>query len=319
MKNQSFKEYLDNKNCFKLICGAGNQNYKEIERLCAIYSIAGIRFFDVNASIEAVRAAKNGIKFSGKEKECFICVSVGTKDDCHLSKYRINGEQCVKCGFCKEKCLEKAIIYKENRYYIDENKCIGCGRCLNGCVNNAIEAYFEDSSLEKILPEIIKEGVDCIEYHTDSCDEEEVLKGWKTITKLYKGALSVCVGRKKIGNETIITRLKKMRETSPSVFIVQADGEPMSGGKNDYRATLQAVAMADFIEKADITPYIFVSGGTNSKTKELINLFGINIAGIAIGSYARKIVKEYVEIPNFLQDKNMFEKAVCEIKKILKF
>ena len=34
-----------------------------------------------------------------------------------------------------------------------------------------------------------------------------------------------------------------------------------------------------------------MSGGTNSKTSELAHLCGVDFCGVAIGSYARKIIK----------------------------
>ena len=62
--------------------------------------------------------------------------------------------------------------------------------------------------------------------------------------------------------------IKMLKNSCNNIFMVQADGAPMSGGSDDYRTTLQAVAMADIVDKANITPYIFISGGTNSKTKK---------------------------------------------------
>ena len=87
-------------------------------------------------------------------------------------------------------------------------------------------------------------------------------------------------------------KILKIRKEKPT--IVQADGSPMSGGIDDYNSTLQAVACADIIKKAKLPVYILVSGGTNSKTKELANLCNVKIDGVAVGSYARKIVKEYL-------------------------
>ncbi len=309
-KSEDFKRYLENKNCFKLICGAGNQNYEEITKLCALYAKAGCRFFDLNASVEAIKAAKKGIKSAGMEDECFICVSIGTKNDPHLSKFKINSAKCISCGNCESVCIQKAINKKASSYIIDENKCIGCAKCLSDCQNSAIERYSKEVLFSEILPQIIEEGVDCIEYHIITEDEDEVMSGWKIITEYYQGFLSVCLDRSKIGDEYIKQRLQKLKNTCDNPFMVQADGAPMSGGSDDFRTTLQAVAMADIVEKSKITPYIFVSGGTNSKTAEMIKLNNIDTTGIAVGSFARKIVKEYVEREDFLENKAVFAEAL---------
>ena len=302
---QSFKKYLDERNCFKLICGAGNKNLQEITEICQIYASAGCRFFDINASIEAIKSAKEGIKKAGKAYTCFICVSIGTKNDPHIKKYKRNMQKCKNCEACKKICLNNAID--------KEDYCIGCGKCKQVCPNDAIEEYSRQISFKETLPQIIKEGIDCIEYHIISQDEEEILKGWKEITEIYKGPISVCIDRSKLGNEKVIELLKTLKNKCNNLFIIQADGAPMSGGEDNYRTTLQAVATAELIEEAQITPYIFVSGGTNSKTKELINLFDINIAGIAIGSYARKIISNQEN--NELTKKILIAKNLIETSK----
>lgn len=310
MHNDKLQKYLDSKKCFVLICGAGNKNYDEITKLCALYAAAGCRFFDINASVEAIRAAKKGFKFVNKEHECFICVSVGTKDDPHLSKCKINTEKCVSCGSCAGICLQKAINQSGKAYNIDENKCIGCGKCINVCPAGSITRYSKGISFSEILPPLIQEGIDCIEYHIITDNEEEVMQGWAEIVKQFDGLLSVCLDRSKWGNEKLAERLKIMKKHCNNIFMVQADGSPMSGGNDDYRTTLQAVATADIVEKADITPYIIMSGGTNSKTMELANLCKLGVSGVAVGSYARKIVKDYLEKDDFLSNKEIFIKAL---------
>ncbi len=314
-----FKKYLDSKKCFKLICGAGNEDYEDIKKLCALYASAGCRFFDLNASVEAIRAAKEGIKFAGKNNECFICVSVGTKNDPHISKCRINPENCILCGECEAVCIQNAIHNNKNSYNITSNKCIGCGKCIEICQNNAIDRYSKYKTISDILPPLVEEGIDCIEFHTITDDEYEVMNGIKEITDIYKGPVSISINRSKIGNDILLERLHLIKSYINDLFLVQADGNPMSGGCDDYRTTLQAVAMADIIEKSGITPYVIVSGGTNSKTYELLNMCNINICGIAVGSYARKIVKKCTDNVNFWTDNNLFNSALKIAKSLIKY
>lgn len=279
-----FKDFLDKKNCFKLILGASNKDIEQIEKLCSIYYEAGCRFFDVSASVEAVKSAKKAGKGS------YICVSVGGKNDPHISKCYINEKKCTKCGKCKSVCLQEAIY--------DKSRCIGCAKCLEVCKSKAIKQVFEYKPMEDIISPLINLGIDCIEFHISDASKK-TLDDFKTITSLFKGAISVCLSRKKLSDEKIIKLLKKMKKMTSNLFMVQADGNPMSGGKDDYRTTLQAVALAAMIEKENITPYIFVSGGTNSKTAKLIKKLGIDVAGIAMGSFARKEYKKAHELVNY--------------------
>ena len=103
----------------------------------------------------------------------------------------------------------------------------------------------------------------------------------------------------------------------PYSTIVQADGFPMSGGKDDYKTTLQAVATAEIVQNAKLPVYIMLSGGTNSKTAELAKMCSINYNGIAVGSFARKIVRQYIEREDFLRNKYAFDDAVNIAKNLI--
>lgn len=101
-------------------------------------------------------------------------------------------------------------------------------------------------------------------------DEKEVYDKWDEINQIYDGFLSICIDRSKLGNEGMLNRVKRMiKDRAPYTTIVQADGRLMSGGADDYKTTLQAVAMAEIFQNADLPVYILLSGGTNSKTSEL--------------------------------------------------
>ena len=136
-----FKNFLDNKNCLKIICGAGNKDLKEITNICALYASAGCRFFDLNASVEAIKAAKAGIQYANKLNDCFLCVSVGTKDDPHFLKCSINKDKCTDCGNCASNCIQNAITKVGNRYSVNKDKCIGCGKCENLCPVGDIQCH----------------------------------------------------------------------------------------------------------------------------------------------------------------------------------
>ena len=295
------QDLLKKRQCFKLVCGAGNENIDEIEKLVYLYSKAGCNIFDVSANIDVIKAAKRGIARSEMKNGRFLCVSVGIKGDTHLSKAYINPDKCKRCMKCFSVCEQRAI----KSCIVDETKCIGCQRCYRICAYNALEMKFNQTKLEEILPDIISEGIDCIELHAISENEDEVLNQWKYLNENFNGILSFCTDRSKLSNEDLINRLKKIleiRRGKPT--IIQADGSPMSGGVDDYNSTLQAVACADIIRKANIDAYVLISGGTNSKSTEFANLCGVDINGVAIGTYARKIVKDY------LCDKMSLEEAL---------
>ena len=304
------KELLESKNCFKLVCGAGNEDAKEVEKLVKLYSTAGCKFFDLSANPEIVDAAKRGLE----DREGYFCISVGIQGDPHIQKAQINYEKCAGCHQCEEICPQKAIYYCK----VKSARCIGCGKCYSVCKHNAISFISENKDLNEVLPPLIKKGIDCIELHAMNDNEEETLEKWNIINSNYDGLLSICTSRGHLSDEKMISLIKKLISNRKDyTTIVQADGFPMSGGIDDYKTTLQAVATAEIVQNAKLPVYALLSGGTNSKTAELAKLCGINYNGIAIGTFARKIVSKYIERDDFLTNKSVFDEALKIAKNLV--
>lgn len=307
--NNSLLEYLKQNKVFKLVCGAGNEDEEEVEKLVELYSVAGCNIFDVSANLDVVKAAKRGLIKSGITENRFICVSVGINGDPHLSKATIDLNKCKGCLKCFSICPQSAI---STSCLVDNSRCIGCAKCQKNCIADAIKMQNFPTDLNKVLPKIIAEGIDCLEFHAITDNEEEVDNKWNLLNSLYDGVLSICVDRAKLSNEALVKRLNRMLALREDyTTIIQADGAPMSGGKDDFRTTLQAVATAELLQKENLPVFTILSGGTNSKTAQLAKLCDIEITGVAIGSYARYIVKDY------LCDKISFDEAVKIVKDLV--
>ena len=312
------KDILDKKQCFKLVCGCGNEDEKEIEKLVAIYSKAGCNFFDLCAKPEIVDAAKRGLEYAGIKDDRYLCVSVGIDGDPHTNKAQIDENICVGCEMCKKICPHDAVDSAiEGRCKINQKRCIGCGHCIDECGLNAISLKAVPQNLEEIMPPLIDKGIDCIELHAIGEDENEVDTKWNYLNKVFDGLLCISIDRSKLGDEKLLERVKRMLSIrKPYTTIVQADGIAMSGSVNDYRTTLQSIAITEFFASKNLPAYIMSSGGTNAKATELAKLCGVPQNALAVGSYARKIVKEYTAKDDFLTDKETFDKAL-EIAKNL--
>ncbi len=307
------KNLLEEKRCFKLICGAGNENEAEVEKLVALYASAGCKFFDLSAKENIVDCAKRGLEYAGVS-DAELCVSVGIKGDPHVSKAVIDYEKCIHCGHCESVCPQRAIKYAK----VKRIKCIGCGKCAKVCPKKAITYISEDKDLSEVIPPLVAKGISCIEFHVIGEDTPEIEQKWKYLNENFDGILSISINRMKLSGDSMITRIKKMTENrTPYTTIIQADGFPMSGGADDYKSTLQAVATAELIQNEKLPVYILLSGGTNSKSKKLAKLCGININGVAVGSYARNIVRKYIERDDFLTNKTIFQEAQLIAKQLV--
>lgn len=297
-----------------MVCGAGNEDVMEVEKLVALYAKAGANYFDLSAKEDVVRAAQKGLKKaipSADLKNYHLNVSVGIKGDPHVSKARIDMAKCTSCGKCDEDCPQQAIIVEESTRTINLIRCIGCGRCVAVCPEKAIKSFSQTKPLDEVLPPLVDLGISSIEFHAVSNDEAEIFEQWKVINKHFDGILSICIDRSNMGDNQLIKRVQRAIENRKEFStIVQADGAPMSGSDDNYETTLQTLATAQIVQKANLPVYLMLSGGTNSKTTELAKLFKIPIHGIAIGSYARKIVRNYIQTPDFLNNEESFNKAL---------
>ena len=138
------------------------------------------------------------------------------------------------------------------------------------------------------------------------------------INEYYNGMLCISLDRSELGDKKLKERVSKMLSTrKPFTTIIQADGIAMSGSNDEYGTTLQAVATAQLFQNANMPAYIMMSGGTNTKSIELASLCGVKPNCLAVGSFARKIVKEYLESEDLLQNKEKLNKAVKIAKELV--
>lgn len=284
---------------FKLICGAGNESIDEVYRLSFIYTVAGAKIIDVSAIPHIVTAANRGIcdahqfmknNYKITKMKPSIMISVGVKEDPHTRKAQIR-DYCRmdKCNRCVSVCPQNAI----NLPYIDQSLCIGCGKCQPLCEYNAITFSFISKTNTNNLIDCKQCGADMIELHASTSEIEYVISELESIKKIFNNnCISLCVNRKHLNDSELITMIKTAHNIIGDKLIVQADGIPMSGGEDTYNSTLQAIATADIIIKQlGFEIPIFISGGTNAKSAELAMVCDVNINGVAVGSYARQIIK----------------------------
>lgn len=314
---QELKGILEAGRYFKIVCGAGNEDPEEVRRLTMVYALAGACCIDVSANVEVVRGAVSGLDEAGAlasrlGKELrgrpFINVSVGLKGDPHVRKARIDPHLCILCGDCLEHCPQEAI---SPELVIHEARCIGCGDCVEVCRFEAIQFYDKRADLAVILPECLASGVETMELHAVSIDDKAVLADWGLLNALLPdNFISMCLDRSLLSNAHLLERIRQARQITGERMIVQADGIPMSGGSDDFNTTLQAIAVADIVQKSGLPVMLLASGGTNSRTRELARLCGVRVHGVAVGTFARKLVKPLVSRSDFEGNLELIGQAV---------
>lgn len=311
------KDLFEQRKCFKLVCGAGNEDAVEVERLVTIYSKAGCNFFDVCAKPEIVDAAKRGLKNAGIKEDRYLCVSVGIDGDPHITKAHIDQDKCIKCGACKSICPHDAILLNDG-FEVKKERCLGCTQCANICPQKAINMESQLMDYKDALPKLIAKGLDCIEFHAITEDEADVDEKWSQINDNFDGMLCISLDRSELGDRKLKERVNRMiSKRKPYTTIIQADGIAMSGNDDGLGTTLQAVATAQLFQNAKMPVYIMMSGGTNTKSTELAKECGVRPHCLAVGSYARKIVKNYLMMDDILENKEAMDEAVKIAKSLI--
>ena len=317
---------FEERSYFKVVCGAGNEDVEEVRKLAIIYTLAGATALDISANVDVVKSASEGIQTAIEmapylKKEIrhkpFLNVSIGLKGDPHVRKAIIDLDTCTLCGECRHSCKEREAI--SEGYIVDKIRCIGCGECRKVCKYGAISFYNKKVDYENILPECIKANTETMELHAVSNDDQQVMNDWKLLNKLIPdNFISMCVDRHFLSNEQLINRIMEAYEITGERMIVQADGDPMSGDGDTFNVTLQAIACADIVAKSGIPVKILLSGGTNSKTGTLAKQCGVQAHGVAIGSYARNVVKKYLVQRDLEYNRNLLKEAVGVAESLIK-
>lgn len=324
---------LDRAKYFKLVCGAGNEDAEEVKKLTILYVLGGAKGLDISANVEVVKSCMEGVnqafKLSnelgaGLVTRPFVKVSVGMSGDHHVRKAKIIPEICVKCKQCIGVCPTGAI---PDHLVIERKKCIGCGNCGAICpIKGAIEFEHNRKELKEILPKCMDAGAEHIELHAAVADDSHIMDEWKLVNEVNKkNHVSMCLDRLHLSDFALEERIKKAKEISGDRLIIQADGYPMSGGKDDYNTTLQAVAIADVVnkrfnmhinrvtkektykQKNEIN--ILLSGGTNSLTRVLADQNNVRVQGVSIGTFARNLVKPIINDASFYENIELIKKG----------
>jgi hypothetical protein len=128
----------------------------------------------------------------------------------------------------------------------------------------------------------------------------------------------MCLDRSVLSDSHLRGRIAMASEIAGDRLIIQADGAPMSGGSDDYNTTLQAIATADIVRKTGIPARILASGGTNARTMELALLCGVTVNGVSVGTYARRIIRAWLERPDFCTDLSAIKAAAGPARELVR-
>jgi Fe-S-cluster-containing hydrogenase component 2 len=301
-----------------------------IRCLAMLYTLAGVDCIDVAADPAVIAAAQGGVQdarnlaarygigdcsLSGETP--WLMVSLNDSEDPHFRKAYFDATHCPPdCSRpCEAVCPTEAIQFQAlNAGGVVSDLCYGCGRCIPICPVSNIEAHFHQADIGSLSA---VQHFDAIEIHTHTGQQAAFAQLWASLASIRPKLKLVsvsCPGGP--GLESYLKDLYAIMAPLSVPLIWQTDGRPMSGdlGKGTTHA---AIRLAQRVLQLGLPGFVQLAGGTNHYTVDKLaelNLLGAGglvpakvgdgagggypngaIAGIAYGSFARKLVMPMLE------------------------
>ncbi|NEP16824.1 MAG: 4Fe-4S ferredoxin [Leptolyngbya sp. SIO4C1] len=319
---------------FKLICGASNQHLPAVRSLALVYTLAGADCIDVAADPAVLAAAKSGIAAAqaatpirSPAQRPWLMASFNDGEDPHFRKAAFSTAACpADCSRpCEAVCPAAAIAFDlpDGSGVITE-RCYGCGRCLPVCPPRLIEARAFSTQAAALAPQLIGQ-IDAIEIHTQVDRDRDFAQLWQQLLpylpKLKLIAVSCSVAA---GLVDYLRRLYAIMQPLPVPLIWQTDGRPMSGDIGAGTTHL-AIRAGQQVLSAGLPGYVQLAGGTNAYTVEKLEALNLlrtapgtpSVAGIAYGSYARKLIAPFLLAEPLEQHPQLLQQAVQAAQRLV--
>lgn len=291
---------------FKFICGANLRDTDRVETLATVFGLAGATIFDVAAEPEVVSAARRGLD---KAKALFadppdwlkaaygdkpfptidplVMVSITLSGDRHTQIAVVEQDVCTRCDLCTSVCPPGAIVNGD----VETTICTGCMLCVPVCPPICIEMAPRETAPD--VDACWEAGARALEIHTGAAEAAEVaaIRPLAQNWQMRGGVLAYSIDGRQLGFPGAIALAQELG--GPGV-IIQADGKPISGTVGD-RSTIPALRLARAMGRAGVQGLIQPAGGTNDRTGPLADHYRIPIAGVGMGSFARRVAKHLEE------------------------
>ncbi len=295
---------LRDRSMFKLICGAGYSDFNSIKKYSEIFTKAGAHIINVSAHPIAVSAAKEGINNSkvslDNQPIIMISVSLDHNSDPRFKRISLDENACDNCGDCVNVCATSAFSQKDNKLIYKKEKCSGCGDCPSVCHADALTLEPVNALNPDILPELWSLGARCIEVYTGPNFYwlEPYIRRIKEISP-HSWMFSVVLNSEFSSYQELKEQAIEIHNLLGDGALVQVEGssDNNQSQRNDSLSMFKALYAANALLESERPLFIQIAGGVNDKIRNLISQFNIRVHGIAMDSYARKLVEPHLDDP----------------------
>jgi hypothetical protein len=247
---------LQSRSLFKFIVGMTNFDLAELRFLTQVYTLAGADIIDIAAEPEMVVATRQAM------------AAIGEQWPSAAGLPRI----MVSAALAQDPHIEGVPIEDEHR---------------------AAVAPASAAELAQTVAACLDEGAEMVELHASDSDDESLKEAVRALSSLLGDRyLSVCLGTQGLRSpRDVIRQARLVRAIHGSRTMIQAEG--LSATRAGHPASsLQGMALAQAL-LAHTSVYVLVAGGANHWTRSVADMLGIPVHGVAVGSYARALVKGF--------------------------
>ncbi len=245
--------------------------------------------------------------------ECLDCLPTCPSGAFSVIARKAEPDEAIsKSRHCEEQS-DEAISPKDalddGQFSYNIDLCFGCANCLPACTDKALSFKNWNSFDTQSLKELIELGASAIELHLN-----HDLEGFKNFYEdLPKSFLleSFCIGSNTANKNDLHQAVDSIIESvftkheKDYRFVIQTDGIPLSGARDlkienkDQLSIDKAKLVIDYIHDkySNLKEQIFIqlAGGTDETSLKKALSQKISVSGVAIGSYARKKIKDTTE------------------------
>jgi len=322
---------LESKHYHKLIIGAALKDFASIEHYAYLFALAGADAIDISAFPLSLISAQRGIAKALEENPNLtaplIMVSVNIGEDPHFRRIVVNETNCTECLLCIPSCPANAFSASENKFAYEPNLCYGCSNCLPYCSYDALSFDKWEGSLPSTITELTILGANAFEIHL-SPDLKAFKDFYAGLPRQDSVLESFSIGSQLLSEEQLLeaatTIIHSVRAKYAGVhpLILQVDGLPLSGARDLYsleesgykldsendkdlacinaaRIVIEHLGTLGLREAV----YIQIAGGTTEHSLAKAKSLGADIDGVAIGSYARKLISDSKQDPKAIARK----------------
>ena len=293
---------LKTRSMFKFICGASYRDFDSVKKYSEIFSRAGAHVISVSAHPTVVIAAHEGISNSEASPDerpvIMVSVSLDHNSDPRFKRVVVDMNACDNCGACISVCPTSAFNQdsKNKTFSYEKEKCFGCAECLPSCHADAFSLESVNPLDPTTLPELWSLGARCLEIHVGPNFYwlESYIKRIREISS-QSWVFSVVLSAEHSSYADLQEQAREVYNLLGDGALIQVDGlsSLVPHNKNESSA-LKAIAAASTILDLGLPIFVQIAGGIDEKVRPLCSQFNIEINGVGMGSYCRKLIEPHL-------------------------